>query len=381
MFKKYLTAFVVVITVLSIPAQVFRVKIWGGRIEDVLVLEEGTGPGQIKGLQDTPHNLQPNAIDVDMNRNLYLHDPFNTRIQVFSSNGNFLREIKTNGLIEDSLASGAIQGHNIACDNGCNIYLIGSTWGHDNGLYLRLVKYSYNDEQLPQTIVIDNFKLPGNWVPTPGINADYQGNLYIYFRPAIDEWEKPITWQEAVARIYLYENGARLKTHFEVQKVQRDEIPPQIVQKEDSLVRIVFLRNGYLHLTNILEIISGVLKDSIKEPPELTSSVALIGFDLNLNIYLLEKDHWVYKTSEIAAAGTFITILHRYKIEKGQLIETGRVYLDFLKGLSEKEREKVATEFEKRYVVAGNGEVYFLHGTIDKLYISKIIFDEFNDKK
>lgn len=39
------------------------------------------------------------------------------------------------------------------------------------------------------------------------------------------------------------------------------------------------------------------------------------------------------------------------------------------------------TKFVKRYVVAGNGEVYFLHGTIDKLYVSKITFEELKDKK
>jgi len=80
-----------------------------------------------------------------------------------------------------------------------------------------------------------------------------------------------------------------------------------------------------------------------------------------------------------------VSSIHRfnlYKDDEGakKLFKTGEVILDF-NDLSREEFLNLATEFVKQFVVAGNGEVYFLHGTIHKLTLSKIIFEEDKNEK
>jgi len=55
-------------------------------------------------------------------------------------------------------------------------------------------------------------------------------------------------------------------------------------------------------------------------------------------------------------------------------VELGEVVMRFKKG-TEECSDKELWLFRKQFVVSGDGTIYFLHGTVDKIKISKIIMD------
>ncbi len=379
MFNKYLTLILIFIAILWIPVEVFGVKIWGGRIEDILVLEEGAGPGQVNGNQRENSYFLQYAIDIDVKGNIYLSDPGNARIQIFSSNGKFMSEIQLSKLLKDRKGRVPSIGSQISCDNEGSVYLVDLVKEIDR---LRLIKFLPDGKMVTQIEFPDSVAPSKNryhysgFISVNGISFDYFGNLYFYPYDFEHKEEYP-AHEKNVSKIYMYEKGKHLKTHF---YIQGGKIPPQVVQKADSLGRVLFLRNKYLHISNVKDIGSSGFKDSLEGPQNLTSDYRLIGFDANFNIYLVEDKHWVYQTSEIASAHTYVTIIHKYKVVKDKLQETGRVFLNFNDPLEE-EQERPEIDVSKRYIVNGQGEIFFLHGTMHKLTLTKIIFEELKSEK
>jgi len=65
----------------------------------------------------------------------------------------------------------------------------------------------------------------------------------------------------------------------------------------------------------------------------------------------------------------------RFQINGDRLVKTGEVSLNYYGDLPKEEWKYSASDFTKRYLVDGHGEIYFLCGNIKKLHISKLTFD------
>ncbi|EQB63237.1 MAG: hypothetical protein RBG1_1C00001G0816 [candidate division Zixibacteria bacterium RBG-1] len=375
MFNKYLTILFIVVAIFWIPAVVWGVRIIGGQLKDIVVMKNGTGPGEIKGYTVGAFLCQPDALDIDIRGNIYLHDNGNSRIQIFSPSGQYLKEIQLDKLLKDRATFSHVE-EDITVDNFGNVYLVDSAKGKGKkkGSYSRLVRFS---SQGNVSVIAELLPIM-DYGSSQGISTDYFGNLYLF------AWLGPSELAGRIegGRISVFDPGGKLEGRFEV---FGRGFPPesQIVQKADSLGRVIFMRNGYLCLSEVPFIKYGTAKDSVKIPEELLSyEFRLIGFDLEFNIYFLEEHRGFVR-------GKFwdihVSSIHRfnlYKDDEGakKLFKTGEVILDF-NDLSREEFLNLATEFVKQFVVAGNGEVYFLHGTIHKLTLSKIIFEEDKNEK
>lgn len=280
MIKKYFTIFLIVIAVLWLPAEVLGVRILRGNIQDILVMENGSGPGQMAGYQLSYYNCHPDGFDLDSKENIYLHDYGNKRIQIFSSIGQFLREIKINQLVKNRHGAGC--GLDIAADPDGNVYIIDEAKEGDSE-YRRVIKFSNKGLVLK----IINSPKETQLVFPDGLATDYFGNLYV--------WEG----SKKNGQISVFDKTSKLLTRF---SVRGKFIPPevQVVQKADSLGRIVFLRNDHLCISNIDKIQRSIIVDSVAVPEEILNKkywmndFTLIGFDLNFNIYF-EEQHLEYR--------------------------------------------------------------------------------------
>src|SRR3989304_3773192 len=143
MFNKYLTILFIVVAIFWIPAVVWGVRIIGSQLKDIVVMKNGTGPGEIKGYTVGAFLCQPDALDIDIRGNIYLHDNGNSRIQIFSPSGQYLKEIQLDKLLKDRATFSHVE-EDITVDNFGNVYLVDSAKGKGKkkGSYSRLVRFS-----------------------------------------------------------------------------------------------------------------------------------------------------------------------------------------------------------------------------------------------
>lgn len=341
------------------------VEIWGGKIENIIEMDSGSGPGQfaVESIHIPP--LHPDAFAINTLGRVYIHDPANGRIHIYDTTGYLLNEIR----FEDYRKKGlklviGLRNLDITADNDGNVYLL--DYAENEGNYAhRVVKFSSEGEVL--NVFVPYEPKPLRWLHS--MYCDYFGNTYFYL---VDQ-HLDSTW------VVVYDPKAQPLTKFEVYNRLVFPSDGSLVQVKDAKGQLVFLKGDYLWVTNVDNMLSGFKKERVRRvdvPQELLSGpYRFIGFDSNLNIFFSEEPHFRDLGKDQRSRSSAVEILRRYKIERDEkLVETGRVYLNF-GDEGEKLDEYPLSTFTKRFLIGDEGEVYFLHGTTRKLYLSRIIFD------
>ena len=134
--------------------------------------------------------------------------------------------------------------------------------------------------------------------------------------------------------------------------------------KSQSVMDKVAILPDYLRLYEFAEVKD---RDADWIPPP----VWFIGFDKDSCFYFLETEYW-YDSKY-----TPFCLVHRifkYRLEKKELIVAGQVEITFKKGQEECSDNELF-DFTKQFIVTGDGTIYFLHGTVDKIKVSKITME------
>lgn len=138
-----------------------------------------------------------------------------------------------------------------------------------------------------------------------------------------------------------------------------------------------FLKTGKLDtvatLPNKLRLLrhrdpGGSVQLPIEPPPDL------IGVDRNNRFYFQRTRHFQdERTGPFCESHTII----RWSLENGELHHPRFLILFFLKGKDGECTYKGLWDFAKgkRFVVAGDGSIFFLHGTVDTIKVSKLTID------
>ena len=347
----------------TLASKAFSVECWLGTITDILTLEEGNGPGQVMYQEAEPVSLHVPSFDVDREGRFYICDPGNSRIQVFSSNGIFLRQIELRKAMDNSRFRGWYS--DLAVDLESNIYLTDSAIPRARNNksigardYYRILKFNSRGE-FEEIIKLPSVKSKSGC----GVSTDYYGILYVQVN------------QDSMR---IYDKRSKLISAFGVTYRPYPPAEAQVVQRGDSLARIVFIKGDYVCLTSLDDIKKGTVMDSIPLPLKLKYSHAdFIGIDNNLNIYF-SINHRLTKPGGypgVLKNEWHVTSLHRYWIWGSKLLESGQVWLNFTNDFTDNKREERATNFTKQYIVSGDGSVFFLHGTIDNLILSIVTFE------
>ena len=110
-------------------------------------------------------------------------------------------------------------------------------------------------------------------------------------------------------------------------------------------------------------------EDRLTEDGWVIGPTTLIGFYRDTCFYFLEAESRYHDRHNPACLTLRII---KCLIIRGSLLGLGEVEIDFERGKDECSVRELF-DFRKRFVVAGDGSIYFLHGTVDKIKVSKII--------
>jgi hypothetical protein len=359
--RKYLfVLFIAAISVIASRAS-RALEITGGKLEDIVVADSGSSDSTlVTRLKDGWLAEGPNSFDVDQQGNIYILDQIGGRVLKFSKDGKWLSTIALTG---NSYFLGRTDiFDDIAVDTSGNIFIN----------RFKLMKFSPEGKLLCQSPSTDNIE---GWVETPIRNyilVDRQGKLYTFserkYQGGIAVYDSKCNPEVELGE---------LNDYYDIGIVQRDVGNDIYYREEKYLVRtnLEEFKKGnkpeiVAEMPNKLrldELIENEDKEAGITPPPLT----FLGFDEDSCFYFdqveyLYNERWV---------GTCLTHdLYKYHLEDGKLKYISRASIDFERGKPECS-DKELFKFRKQFVVSGDGTIYFLHGTVDKIKVSKITME------
>lgn len=333
-------------------------KILGGELIDVVVRGSGTSDSTFMTIFDEVGMLYtdgPYSFDVDKDGNIYVLDWLLQRVQKFDKGGRWTSTLKIPA-VDD------MEFRNIAVDNRGNMYL------RDGD---HIAKFSPEGEYLLQTEKTQKSSKGFD------ISVDRTGRIY----------------NESFNKINIYDSELNLmKTIDEFPSTWRAEYRDMNVAQEEAGDDVYFRWHQYLLRTSLEEYTQSGRVDTVAVLPnelrltdymdkdyptdENTERLIGIGFDKH-NYFYFYKEAWYYGKDERQDICTRYSIL-RYHLGKEKLTKTGEGLVDLLKDKEECSRRALEYFwlYTKEFVVTGDGTIYWLHGTVDTVKVSKIIFDE-----
>ena len=355
-----------VLLLLSSHQTASAIEVRGGKLEDVVVARSGTSLSTfVTEFIDGWFARGPNTFDVDKEENVYVLDWWGEKILKFDKEGKWVSSILVQGFPGTrsvphigTAPEGKRPRSDIAVDNWGNVYL---TAGNNN-----ILKFS------PEGTLL--FRLGGYGFPF--VTVDKDGRFY-YFR---------IGRTLGTVDIYSPEGDRKATILHEF------EYPDRVVIQKEAGNDIYFRVNKYLMKTTLEDylrtgkldtaaVLPGQFRlfrywdERVREAGPEPSPGTLIGFDTNNCFYFDEREYWYgYRPHR------FCEVHHIYKccLDDGEFEIAGPVRLCFVKGKDGECSAKGLWDFpeHKQFIVSGDGTVYFLHGTVDTVKVSKITIDE-----
>ncbi|MCJ7507568.1 MAG: hypothetical protein MUO85_02405 [candidate division Zixibacteria bacterium] len=336
------------------------IEITGGKIIDVVVADSGSSDSTFHTQLYEGWPVGPESFDIDEEGNIYVLDVL--KILKFDRGGKWITTFK--GISK----SGKYEGESfwdIAVDNCGSIYVVKA---------LRIMKFSPQGKFLLQTEDIPEYSNGGpSWVIGSNIEADKSGRIY---NPHSRDG------------IVVYDQELKLKQVILMDAWHYSDVG--IVQKDVSN-DIYFRQNKYIFRTSLEEYSqSGKIDTAAVLPKEITNPRFLIkrtseryppppnifcpfiGFDKDSCFYFYKDEQW-YGKKETRDICRRFSIL-KYKLERNRMNKFGEVVLDVPRDNEECSSTGLHYSY-KQFIVTGDGTVYWLHGTVDTVKVSKIIID------
>ncbi|MFH1337087.1 MAG: hypothetical protein ABII96_11270 [Candidatus Zixiibacteriota bacterium] len=340
-------------------------KIEGGKLVDVVVADSGSSDSTLVTVLRNGWLAEgPNSFDLDQQGNVYILDQISGRVSKFNKDGKWLSAL---AVTTDTFFLGKTNRFkDLAVDTSGNIYV-------NRGI---LNKFSPEGELLCRKPSPDDIKSRVVQPVFRYILVDRDGKLYNFGD------------RKFLGGITIYDSKCRLEgvlgehsDYYDIGIVQRD-IGNDIYYREGkymmrerlkefipggkskSMVDKVAILPEYLRLYEYTE-------DKEREADWIPPPVWFIGFDKDSCFYFRETEYW-YNSRY-----TPFCLVHRilkYRLEKKELIQAGQVEITFERG-QEECSDKELFDFTKQFIVTGEGIIYFLHGTVDKIKVSKITME------
>ena len=359
-------------SVLLWPCQTSKaLRVDGGTIEDVVVVASGFSDSTfVTQLQDGWYSEGPNSFDVDKDGNIYILDWMGGRVQKYNKQGRWVRMFPVIAGVLGLEDPPPI--NDVAVDIWGNIFVTGAL--------------------VPNIPVKSIFKFSPEgrflWrIPSPAaIRTGHLGHVVYWFLLTDKSGRIYNFGDEHLGGVAIYSPEGELREVMDRCEYEYKDIG--IVQKEVG-DDIYFRVSKYLMRTNLDYYVKTQRIDTVAVLPDWMRLLKfaedkarevgwrefpfrLIGFDRDSCFYF----HSAEDLSDIRYYPFCLTHrLAKFRLEKGELKEAGYVEIDFKKG-TEGCSVKGLRDFHKQFVVSGDGTIYFLHGTVDTVKVSKIILDE-----
>ncbi len=335
------------------------IEIKGGMLMDVVIVS-----GDNSDSTFTPTDLVPpggpDVLDVDKDGNIYILDRFGCKILKFDKKGKWIPAFRL-----AMKRMGTVPG-NMAVDNQGNVYV-----ERDR----RILKFSPEGKFLFQS---KDVKKEGEYIHTVGsdITVDKSGRIYTTGRRYVR---------------YIRDSELTIRDTIDVDRKGYKRFDKGITQKEvgDS---IYFRYKEYLMRTSLEEHSGNGKIDTVAILPEelmqyrtfdeelliaaeqapMVKDYYLMGFDKDNCFYFYLND-WKYdERDEPENLCKKYTIL-KYRLKEKKLIKEKEVLLELARDKEECSK-RAMLHFVKQFHVTGDGTIYWLHGTVDTVKVSEIIF-------
>lgn len=368
-------------TILTLLAHLFvifacqatiAVEVYEGRFQDVVVAASGTSDSTfVTELADGWFVRGPNAFDIDKDGNVYILDWLGEKVVKFDKQGKWVLTFK---VPSDSFLPGTRSvwptGPNpgahrprsdIAVDNWGNVYLT----ARDGSV----LKFSPEGRLL--------FRLPYKSDRLRYLEVDKSGRFYNF-----PDWQEP-----QIIGIGMYDPGGLRKAEL----VHDFEYPDRLIVQKEAGDELYFRVGKYLTRTTIEDYVATGKLDTVAILPNklrlmeyedegvdhdfpFPPPYILIGFDKEHRFYFWRSKHsyghWMSRFCQTHNIGVC-------RLENEQFHLMGTISIHFLKAKDPECSDRFLWDSWKnqRFIVSGDGTIYFLHGTVDTVKVSKIIMD------
>ncbi len=357
------------------------IEIDGGKMEDVVVAPSGYSEGEVATtFSDGYYPDGPNNFEVYKDGNIYILDWLAEEVEKYDSQGKWLRTFRVARGVGLGRYSKPEPIYDIAVDNNGNMYLIG--WLLP-GAPKSLFKFSPEGEllwRLPSEEALETGDL-GHGIQH-AVSTDESGRVYNY------EYEPFLQ-----LIVYGSEGDFKGSVSRGSWALSRYRYPDKSMVQREVGDDIYFRYNEYLLRTSLEEYTGARRVDTVAVLPQWSRLVTwerllecnsdqlviegwverqfiLIGFDRNGYFYFHHPEYWYNQRSR---PNCQIHRILRFRVAERRLEEAGEVVIYFRRGKQEcSDRELFPPR--KEFIVRGDGTIYFLHGTVDTVKVSKITF-------
>ena len=351
------------------------IEVKGGIMEDVVVADNGSTDSTILTKFSAGwFPSGPNSFDVDTSGNIYILDKLGCKVLKYDKNGNFVSSILTIMEGVDQIYPPELS--DIVIDNDGIIYVLGY-----RGSAIRrreIIRISRDGESLSQIPSKENEgKGHFKYGISEFIVTDKQGNIINFghsFQGPINiytpegEYQATINYNHEYTDIGISQKAAGDDIYFRSTKyLMRTNLEDFLKTRKPQTAAVL---PDKLRLAKYRE-------NKYREEGLVEYPVVLIGYDKNRCFYFHQPEYWYNERDREVC---LIHRIYKYKLDEGQLLPETMIEIKFQKG-QEECSDKELFDFTKEFIVTGDGTIYFLHGIVDKIKVSKITMEEGKDSE
>ena len=323
----------------------------------------------------------PNSFDVDKEGNIYVLDKLGARVQKRDKTGKWISSFPIKIQPQERNDSEMPLTYDIEVDNQGNIYITGSLIrvfiGQKMVTRKGILKFSSEGNivlRLPSLINIRNDEL--NYGASRFVLTDRDGRIYNFddgLWGGIDVFSP-----DGNLEAHMYGKGFHETDYHDMGIVQKEAVNDIYFRHDKYLMKTSledYVRNGRIDTVAVLPYwlrLPRFVDNKENEFGLSEYSSILIGFDRNSNFYFLRTEDWHSSRLLGICLRHYIFKLH---LENGKLIKVGEIEINLQKGKEECSDDELL-DFTKQFLVSGDGTIYWFHGTVDTVKVSKIIFDK-----